>query len=106
MRVTVSHNKGLEGAKKAVNDYTEQVFAGVPGSPLQIVNQEKRWDGSTMHFSMLGRLGIFTAPLKGWVQCTDRDITVELELPEMLKQFIPEEKMKQQVESRVKGFLT
>jgi hypothetical protein len=105
MRVTVSHNKGLEGAKKIVNDYADQLFVGAPGSPLQIVNQQKTWNGSTMNFSFVAQMGIFTAPLKGYVQCADKDITVELELPAILKQFIPEEKVRQQVEGKIKGFL-
>jgi len=106
MRVTVSHNKGLEGAKKIVNDYSDQLFTGVPNSPLQIVDQQKKWDGSTMHFSFTGKMGLFSAPIKGFAQCTDKDVTVEIELPGLLKNFFPEEKIKQQVEGKVKGLLT
>jgi hypothetical protein len=106
MRVTVSHDKGLQGARKIVDDSAEQLFKGAPGNPLQIVEQQKRWDGNTMHFSFTAKMGIFTAPLKGFVEVTEKDVTVECELPGLLKSFIPEEKVKSQVEGRIRGLLT
>lgn len=106
MRVTVSHNKGLEGAKQLVNDASDQLFTGMPGSPVQIVDQQKRWEGSTMHFSFTGKMGFFSAPFRGWVECTEKDVTVEVELPALLKLFLPEDKIRQSVEGRVKGLLT
>jgi hypothetical protein len=106
MRVTVSHNKGLEGAKKLVNDSSDQLFGGVATAPVQIVDQQKQWNGDTMQFSFTARMGFLTAPFKGYVACTDTDVTVDIDLPPFLKQFVPEEKVKQQVEGRVKGLLT
>jgi hypothetical protein len=106
MRVTVSHNKGLQGAKKLVDDSAAEVFKGTPGTPIQIVDQEKRWEGDTMHFSFTGKMGFFSAPMKGWVQVTEKDVTIECELPGILKQFMPEDKLKARIESRVRGFLT
>ena len=106
MRVTVTHNKGLEGAKKLVNDSSDQLFGGLPNSPVQLVDQQKRWEGDTMHFQFTGKMGFFSAPFQGWVQCTDKDVTVEVDLPPILKQFVPEDKIKAQVEGRVKGLLT
>jgi hypothetical protein len=40
------------------------------------------------------------------VQVTEKDVTIECELPGILKNFIPEEKVKAQVEGRVRGLLT
>ena len=106
MRVTVTHNKGLQGAKKLVEDSATQLFSGAVGAPVQIVDQEKRWEGNTMHYSFTGKMGFFTAPIKGWVQVTEKDVTIECELPELLKKFMPEEKVRATIESRVKGLLT
>lgn len=106
MRVTVTHDKGREGATKIVNDSAEQLFRGTPGSPVQILDQQKRWEGDTMHFSFTAKMGIFTAPLKGFVEVTEKDVTVDCELPGILKSFMPEEKVKAQVEGRVRGLLT
>src|SRR5947209_3682530 len=105
MRVTVSHNKGLEGAKKIVNDSADNLFAGTVGGPVQITDVYRNWNGSDMDFAFTGRMGIFSAPIKGKVYVTEKDVTIDVELPGMLKNLIPEEKVKQQVEARVRGLL-
>lgn len=106
MRVTVSHNKGVEGAKKIVNDSAEQLLSSTATSPVTITDVQRRWEGSTMYFSFTGRMGILSAPIKGLVECRDAEVMVDVELPGVLKHFIPEEKVKQQVEGRVRGLLT
>lgn len=106
MRVTITHTKGLEGAKKLVDDSAADLFRGAPGTPIQIVDQQKRWEGDTMHYSFTGKMGFFSAPIKGWVLVTEKDVTVECELPELLKRFMPEEKVRAGIETRVRGLLT
>ena len=59
-----------------------------------------------MHFSFTGKMGFFSAPIKGWVQVNEKEVTIECELPGILKQFMPEDKLKARIESRVRGFLT
>jgi hypothetical protein len=39
------------------------------------------------------------------VQCGEKEVTVDVELPGALKALVPEEKVKQQVEGRVRGLL-
>lgn len=105
MKVTVSHNKGVEGAKKIVNDSAEQLLAGTASGPVQVTDIHREWNDSTMDFAFTGRMGFFSAPIKGKVFVTEKDVTVDVELPGMLKNFIPEEKVKQQLEGRVRGLL-
>ena len=106
MRITVTHNKGLEGAKKLVEESASELFKGAPGTPVQIVDQQKRWEGDTMHYAFTGKMGFFSAPIKGWIQVTEKDVTIECELPDFLKKFLPEDKVRAGVESRVRGLLT
>jgi hypothetical protein len=106
MRITVTHNKGLQGAKKLVDDSATELFKGTPGTPVQIVDQQRRWDGDTMHYSFTGKMAFFSAPIKGWIQVTEKDVTIECELPELVKKFMPEDKVKAGIESRVRGLLT
>jgi len=105
MRVTVSHNKGLEGAKKIVNDSADQLLMSAATGPVQITDMQRDWNGNTMNFSFRAGMGIFSAPLKGLVTVTEKDVTIDIDLPPMLKQFIPEEKVRAQVEGRIKGLL-
>jgi hypothetical protein len=105
MRVTVTHNKGLQGVMKIVNDSADQLMASATTGPVVVTDVNRRWDGSTLHFSFVGRMGIFSAPIRGTVECAETDVTVDVELPGVLKHFMPEDKVKQQVEGRVKGLL-
>jgi len=106
MRITVSHNKGLQGAMKAVNDSAEQLFMSAATGPVQVTDVQRSWEGSTMDFAFTARMGLFSAPIKGKTYVTERDVTIDVELPALLKQFIPEEKVKQQMEGRVRGLLS
>lgn len=105
MRVTVSHNKGLQGAIKTVNDCSDQLLASTATGPVTVTDVQKNWQGNTMNFSFTGKMGFFTAPIKGYVLCNEADVTVDVELPGALKHLVPEEKVKAQVESRVRGLL-
>jgi hypothetical protein len=50
-------------------------------------------------------MGFFTAPIRGTVVVTDREVILDIELPGIVSKFIPEEKIRAQVEGRVKGLL-
>jgi hypothetical protein len=105
MRVTVNHDKGLQGATKIVNDSADQLLASAAAGPVQITDLHRVWNGSTMDFSFKGKMGFFSAPIKGKVYVTETDVTVDVELPGVLKHFMPEEKVRAQVEGRVRGLL-
>jgi hypothetical protein len=106
MRITVTHKKTQQEVVKIVDDSAEQVFRGMPGSPIQIVDYRKSWDGSLMHFSFVAKMGFLTTPLRGTVLVTERDVTVEFELPALLKSFIPEQKIEESMKSRIRGLLS
>jgi len=105
MRVTVNHDKGLQGATKIVNDSADQLLASAASGPVTITDMNRQWNGSTMDFSFVGRMGFFSAPIKGKVYVTEKDVTVDVELPALLKQFMPEEKVRASLEGRVRGLL-
>jgi hypothetical protein len=105
MRVTVSHNKTVPEVTKIVNDSADQLLAGAATGPVQVLNMQKHWDGSKMSFSFTGKMGFFSSDIRGYVQVNEKDVVVDVELPALLKNFIPEEKVKAQVEGRVRGLL-
>ena len=105
MRITVSHDKGRERAIRLVDEQADQLFRGMPG-PVQIVDQQRRWEGDTMHFSFTGKAGFLSAPIKGTVLVEDKTLTVDVELPGFLKNLMPEEKVKAGIEGRARALLT
>ncbi len=91
----------MQNIDKAVDD----LFTQVPISGLQISDKRKEWQGNTMHFAFTGRMGFFSAPIYGTVTVTDRDVTLDVELPGILKKFIPEEKIRAQMEGSVRALI-
>lgn len=105
MKITVSHNKGQKEAMRIVDQSSEELFRGIPAGPVQIVDQQKSWKGSTMSFSFTGKMGFLKAPISGTVEVTEKDVTIECELPGFLENLIPEEKVRAGIQSRVRGLL-
>ncbi len=103
MKVTISHNKTQAEITKAVDRSIDDVFKGLGGGPVQVLNPVKSWDGSTMNFSLTAKMGFMTAPIRGKVFVTDQDVTIDADLGFLENLITP--KVRAQVESRVKGLL-
>jgi hypothetical protein len=58
-----------------------------------------------MNFSFTGKLGFISIPLTGTVTVDDTNVTVECELPAMLKTFLGEEKVQALMQKNVEGLL-
>ena len=75
MRITVSHNKPKEEIKTAVDRSFDDLFKGPPGFlPVQMVNQQRAWNGNKLNFSFDAKAGIISTPIKGYVDVTDKEI--------------------------------
>jgi hypothetical protein len=106
MRITVSHGKTKPEAVKAVNDAADRALnAALPG-PLRIADVHKAWSGDQLNFSLTASLMGMTSPIKGYILVTDRDITIEADLPALLTMLFPEKKIEAEAEKRIKGLLT
>jgi hypothetical protein len=106
MRVTVSHSQPKEEVKAAVHRSLDDVFRGIPGVlPLQIVNQQRAWQGDTLNFSFDAKAGIVSTPIKGFVYVTDKDLTIDADLG-ILEKLLPGKRARAVIETRVKGLLT
>jgi len=83
----------------------DQLLAGAGGKSVQIVDQKKSWDGPVMNFSCTGKVGFISVPLTATVAVDDTNITVECELPSMVKNFVGEEKVRAMVEDNVRKMI-
>lgn len=106
MRVTVSHNKTAQEVTMAVDRGFDQIFTGLPIAALEFSNQQRTWNGRQMDFSFTARAGFLNVPVKGLLVVEDRQVIIDIELPEFLRKFLPEHKVQAAVESRVKGLLS
>ena len=106
MRITVPHNKTKAEAVKAVNDGANRALnASLPG-PLRISNVQKSWTGDQLDFSLTAALMGAASPIKGYILVTDRDITIDADLPALLTMLLPEKKIEEAAAKGIKGLLT
>jgi len=103
MRISVSHNKPREEIIKAVDRSFTDLFQETD-LPLKIANPQKSWSGSTMNFSLTAKLGFLSTPIKGFVEVTDREVTVDADLG-VFERMIPQEKVRDLLSSKVRGLL-
>jgi hypothetical protein len=104
MRVTVSHNRRKEEIMRALDRSFDDLFKGLGTVPLQIANESRKWTGSRMDFSFDAKMGIVSAPIKGFVDVTVKDVTVDADLG-WLERLIPAKQTQSAIEGRVKGLL-
>jgi hypothetical protein len=104
MRITVSHNKSKDQIIQSVDRSFDDLFKGSPLVPIQVTNEKRQWQGSILIFSFTAKLGLLTAPIKGTVEVTDRDLTIDADLG-LLEKLLGGG-MSRAVEGRVKGLLT
>ena len=105
MRVTVSHSRRKEEIMRSVDRSFDDLFKGLGTVPIQIVNESRKWTGSRMDFSFDAKVGIVSTPIKGFVDVTDTDVTIDADLG-WLERLIPAKQTQAAIEGRVKGLLT
>lgn len=104
MRITVSHSKPKEEVMRAVDRSFDDLFRGVGSIPLKIVNERRTWQGSTLNFSFDAKVGILSSPIKGFVEVTDKDVTIDADLG-LLEKLLPMKSAGTAIESRIRGLL-
>jgi len=105
MRITVSHNKSKQQIVQAIDRSFDDLFKGNPVIPLQMTNEKRQWQGSLLTFSFDAKMGILSAPIKGTIDVTDRDVTIDVDLG-LLEKLLGRGPGRTALESRVKGLLT
>jgi hypothetical protein len=105
VRVTVSHAKPKDEVIRSVDRSFDDLFRGIAILPVQFVSEQKNWQGSTLTFSILAKMGLLTTPIKGTIEVTDRDLTIDVDLG-LLERLFPQAKAREAISSRVRGLLT
>jgi len=63
--------------------------------------RQKRRNGKTLEFSLFAAVGPFRSPIRGLAIVTDKDITIDIDLPKLLTAVLPERAL----EASVRGLL-
>src|ERR1700683_4424234 len=105
MTVIVPHRTTLEEAIGIVDRSAYDLFGGVAGASVELVDRKKEWKGPRMDFSLTAQAGFISVPISGMVVVDEVNVTVHCDLPELVKKFVGEEKMHLGVERKMRGVL-
>jgi len=104
MRITISHDRPKAEIVEAVDRSFGDLFKTAAQLPVKITVQERTWQGSTLNFALTAKWGLLSTSVKGTVEVTDQDITVDADLG-LLNRFISENTARSVLADRVKGLL-
>jgi hypothetical protein len=105
VRITISHSRSKEDVMRSVDRSLDDLFCNIGVIPLQLVEKRRSWQGSTLTFSFSAKMGMLSTPMKGTVEVTDRDLTVDVDLG-LLERLLPATKAREAITSRIRGLLT
>jgi hypothetical protein len=104
MRITIAHKKPKQEVVDSIDRGFDDVFK-MEGLPLKVVLEQKSWQGSTMTFALSAKMGFMSSPIKGTIDVTDRDVTIDADLG-MFERFVSEDKVRGVLSTKFKGLLT
>jgi Putative polyhydroxyalkanoic acid system protein (PHA_gran_rgn) len=105
MRITIAHTKGRQQMIQIVDRAFDDVFKGLALGTITVSSQQKSWQGSVMTFSLVAKLGFISNPIRGTVEVTDKDVTLDADIG-MLGKLIPAEKIQTALQTRLRGLLS
>jgi hypothetical protein len=104
MRITVAHNRTKAAAIESVDRSFDEMFQEAAGLPVRLAVKQKTWQGSTLSFQLTAKMGLFSTPIKGTVEVTDRELIVDADLG-LLNRLLPEKTIQEVIGGRIKGLL-
>jgi hypothetical protein len=105
MKIVVAHNTTLEKAMEMVDKSSDDLF-DFGSKAVEFTDRKRTWTGPRMDFSMVANVGFISLPLTGSVLVDDVNVTIDVELPALAKNFIGEDKIRASVEQKVRGLLS
>jgi hypothetical protein len=104
VRITISHNRTKEEIMQSVDRSFSDALQGAGSLPVKIVVEQKNWQGSTLSFSLAAKMGLMSTPIRGTIEVTDHDVTIDADLG-VLERFIPEKTARELIGERIRGLL-
>jgi hypothetical protein len=104
VRITISHNRPPDELKQAVDRSLDDVFKAILVLPVQLLQEQRAWQGNRLDFSLTAKMGAVSTPIKGIIEITGRDITIDVNLG-ILERLIPANKVREVFGNQIKGLL-
>ena len=103
IRISIPNKKSVDEAKGIVERSTEDLFRSAAGGIIQIADAQKSWTGNTMAFSFKASVAFLNTQIHGTVTVTEKDVVIEVVVPDAFRKFLPEDTLKSGIESRIRG---
>jgi len=104
MRITISHDRPKAEIIQSVDRSFDDLFRTAVDLPVKITIQQRTWQSSTLVFALTAKWGLLSTPIKGTVEVTDHDVTVDADFG-ILNRFVSENTARTVLTDRVKGLL-
>jgi hypothetical protein len=105
MRIVVPHHSTQQKTIATIDQSWSQLF-DLGSASVLLADQQKSWTGPHMDFSLTVKMGFISVPLSGSVLVDDVNVTIECELPALIRNFIGEDKLRAGMEQRVTRLLS
>ncbi len=89
---------------QAVDRSFDEMMKGIASIPMKLVDERRSWQGSTLTFSLNAKMGLLKTPIKGTVEVTDQDLTIEADLG-LLERLIPKGAASKTLGTTIRGLL-
>jgi len=89
---------------RRVDQGTTQLLASASGAGVEIRNLQKSWEHNTLTFSFTGKMGPFTAPVRGTTTVTEHVLIIDVDLG-IVEKLMPEEKIRGDIEAGARKML-
>ncbi|MDP9052754.1 MAG: hypothetical protein M3N93_00395, partial [Acidobacteriota bacterium] len=103
MTIIVPHKTTAEKAIAMVDRSADALFEGAAPGAVELTDRKKSWKGPIMDFSLTARVGFISLPIAGTVAVDAANVTVNCELPALVKNFIGEDRIRSTVEGKVRA---
>ncbi|HEV2693747.1 MAG TPA: polyhydroxyalkanoic acid system family protein [Verrucomicrobiae bacterium] len=96
----MKHTLGKAEAIRRIDDMIEEAMRKGPPAGVTVADFSKAWSGDTLRISFQAKKGFFGVTIAGAVQVADELVTMDAELPGLLTAFVPEEKIRGDIQKQ------
>ena len=105
MRVEETHQIGQHDAINRVDRFLEELLRWQPPGGVEIKDARKAWDGNRMTFSFSAAKGFFGAAIRGVMEVTADRVTLDADLPALVRGLLGEERIREVVSRELRKVL-
>jgi len=105
MHIEQKHTLGKAEAIRRIDGMIEETMRNGPPAGVTVADFSKVWSGDTLRISFTAKKGFFGVKIAGVMLVADDLVTMDAELPGLLTAFLPEEKIRGDIQKQLERIL-